>query len=198
MFSKLNCFRTDSAIDPAEAKDATASPASPEKPKPMIFALMRNAHEVIRGSQKDIQAALDADDFDEAKNLYEKHKMWQELHARMEEGVDGGKTSPIGMFALLDKNFDDIATKEGLREEHKNLEEAEDALDKAFRGSFFTLVNYIDKAKDAFVSWYCLALFGVVWRCTRINQFYLKNKRSKIDNNIHTNHKSFFLITGQV
>ena len=141
----MNCCRTDSTIDAADTI---------EKPKPMIFALMRNGHEVIRGSQKDIQAALDAGDFDEAKNLYEKHKMWQELHARMEEGADGGQTSPIGFFALLDKNFDGIATKEGLREEHKNLEEAEMALDKAFRGSFFTLAN-IDEVKVAFVSWHC-------------------------------------------
>lgn len=68
-----------------------------EKPRPMIFAIMRNGHEVIRGSMRDVQAALDKGDFDEAKVTWDKLEKWSVMHMLMEEGTDG-EGSPIGLF----------------------------------------------------------------------------------------------------
>jgi len=150
----FNCCIADSSAvvvdeDTPNVSKVAESPSAPEKPRPMIFALMRNGHEVIRGGHKNLQAALEEEDFDKAKGIYEKNKMWQELHAKMEDGIDGGKTSPIGMFALLDKHFDGAASNEGLDKEHQKLEEAEHALEKAFQVSWFSGGN-LDAAKKAF------------------------------------------------
>ncbi len=69
----------------------------PEKPKPLIFALMRNAHEVIRGAQKDLKKEIEKGDLGAAKILHEKLIKFTMMHMWMEEG-SGTDKSPIGMF----------------------------------------------------------------------------------------------------
>lgn len=101
------------AIGPPETKDlpapdAVEAPAtSPaEKPRPRVFALMRNGHEVIRGGIKDIDSALlgahsDSDvDVAHIRLLWQKLTRWMDLHMRMEEG-SGGTESPLGMFRYV-------------------------------------------------------------------------------------------------
>jgi hypothetical protein len=58
--------------------------AAPERP--MIFAIMRNGHEVLRGSMLDIEAALKKNDMVTAKAMWKKLQRWDNLHMRMEEG----------------------------------------------------------------------------------------------------------------
>jgi hypothetical protein len=69
----------------------------PEKPKPLIFALMRNAHEVIRGAQRDLKILIEKGDLGAAKTLHEKLIKFTMMHMWMEEG-SGTDKSPIGMF----------------------------------------------------------------------------------------------------
>ena len=69
----------------------------PEKPKPLIFALMSNAHEVIRGAQRDLKILIEKGDLGAAKTLHEKLVKFTMMHMSMEEG-SGTDKSPIGMF----------------------------------------------------------------------------------------------------
>jgi hypothetical protein len=100
----MGCIQSSPAAvqDPAAdtivvaSQKATAEPV-PEKPKPMIFALMRNAHEVIRGAQEDLGDDLKKGDLESAKILYDKFIKFTMLHMQMEEG-SGTDESPIGMF----------------------------------------------------------------------------------------------------
>lgn len=59
-----------------------------EKPEPQIFAIMRNGHEVIRGSILDMKGAIDNDDIETAKDIWQKLHKWTIIHKRMEEGKD--------------------------------------------------------------------------------------------------------------
>jgi hypothetical protein len=81
---------------PKSIPEKPAGP-KPEKPKPMVFALMRNAHEVIRGAQRDLKEAIENDDLKGAKILHEKLNKFTMMHMWMEEG-SGTDKSPIGMF----------------------------------------------------------------------------------------------------
>lgn len=59
---------------------------SEKKPEPQIFAIMRNGHEVIRGSMLDMKDAIEKDDMETAKDIWQKLHKWSSLHKRMEEG----------------------------------------------------------------------------------------------------------------
>ena len=63
-----------------------------EKPKPMIFALMRNGHEVIRGAQRDMKKTLESGDLNKFANEWSDFGKWEAEHARMEEGCGQDKT----------------------------------------------------------------------------------------------------------
>jgi hypothetical protein len=92
----MGCILSSAAAvkEPIPEKPAGSEP---EKPKPLIFALMRNAHEVIRGAQRDLKEAIDQGDLVRAKNLHEKLVKFTMMHMWMEEG-SGTDKSPIGMF----------------------------------------------------------------------------------------------------
>jgi hypothetical protein len=79
---------------PVPDKSATSQPA---KPKPLIFALMRNAHEVIRGAQRDLKQEIEKGDLESAKIIHGKLIKFTMMHMWMEEG-SGTDKSPIGMF----------------------------------------------------------------------------------------------------
>ena len=70
---------------------------SDEKPKPQIFAIMRNGHEVIRGGMVDCKEAIVDGDFEAAQSLWEKLVKFESMHKTMEEG-DGTDESPKGFF----------------------------------------------------------------------------------------------------
>mmetsp|Transcript_16740 Transcript_16740/g.24751 ORF Transcript_16740/g.24751 Transcript_16740/m.24751 type:complete len:338 (-) Transcript_16740:84-1097(-) len=112
-----------------------------ENPRPMIFALMRNGHEVIRGAMEDISEEIatqtskgDYADADKIIEMWNDLHAWEGMHKTMEEGkgVKGSpKTSPVGLFELLDRKYDGIATKNGLLDAHDELDDLEDAMHNA-------------------------------------------------------------------
>ena len=67
--------------------------AATEKPKALVFAVMRNGHEVLRSSMKDMTAALELNDekkaVQEFTKEYRSFKRWQDIHGSMEEGKAG-------------------------------------------------------------------------------------------------------------
>lgn len=65
--------------------------------RPLIFAIMRNGHEVIRGAQRDMKGALEKGNLDEMKAIWTKFHKWQSIHHELEERV-GQDGSPRGMF----------------------------------------------------------------------------------------------------
>jgi hypothetical protein len=79
------------AVSPAKAADGKQQE---EKPKPQVFALMRNGHSVIREAQVDIRAAIEKEDYATAKDTWEKLCKWSDIHMIMEEGNDKG----VGFF----------------------------------------------------------------------------------------------------
>ena len=102
------CASTESAAGPKPVPDnhARSGHALPHamavgdaNPSPMVFALMRNGHEVIRGAMRDLQRALAAGcDYATARHEWELLSRWQTLHAAMEEGCGTPGQSPLGFF----------------------------------------------------------------------------------------------------
>eukprot|EP00977_Amphora_coffeiformis_P028101 scaffold34695_cov266-Amphora_coffeaeformis.AAC.2 len=105
------CLSTESAAHNAGPKRSlddttTATSGHPHtmavgdvNPKPMVFALMRNGHEVIRGAMRDLKLLLDAEcDYATAKHEWELLSRWQDLHKAMEEGCGKPGESPMGFF----------------------------------------------------------------------------------------------------
>jgi hypothetical protein len=92
----MGCIQSSPAAVQAPIPEKPVAP-EPEKPKPMIFALMRNAHEVIRGAQRDLKQLIEKGDLESAKILHGKLIKFTMLHMWMEEG-SGTDKSPIGMF----------------------------------------------------------------------------------------------------
>ena len=70
---------------------------SEENPEPQIFAIMRNGHDVIRGSMIDMKDAIDKEDVETAKGVWQKLHKWNDLHKRMEEGQES-KPEGCGCF----------------------------------------------------------------------------------------------------
>ncbi|GFH60244.1 hypothetical protein CTEN210_16720 [Chaetoceros tenuissimus] len=110
--------------------DKKQEEAPAENPKPMVFALMRNGHEVIRGTVREVEDFLEAGDVEQAIMSYKNLMKWMNLHLRMEEGNRDGVT-PMGFFAVLDQKFDNIATNEGLRDEHDEIDTLEKSMEEA-------------------------------------------------------------------
>ena len=75
-----------------------------EKPRALVFAIMRNGHEVLRSSMADMAAALQVSNAKEALKQfnaeYEGFKKWQGIHASMEEGKPG-----VCKVRILPKTF---------------------------------------------------------------------------------------------
>eukprot|EP00523_Entomoneis_sp_CCMP467_P017183 CAMPEP_0168770362 /NCGR_PEP_ID=MMETSP0725-20121227/2879_1 /TAXON_ID=265536 /ORGANISM="Amphiprora sp., Strain CCMP467" /LENGTH=271 /DNA_ID=CAMNT_0008819801 /DNA_START=24 /DNA_END=839 /DNA_ORIENTATION=- len=113
------------------ASQQASEQAKLEKPKPQVFAIMRNGHEVIRGAQLDLKELIEAGDLDGAHVLWEKHSKWMHLHMTMEEG-NGSDGSPKGMFKVLNEKFDGIVEKASLSDMHDDLHAKEKAISEAF------------------------------------------------------------------
>mmetsp|Transcript_14547 Transcript_14547/g.20747 ORF Transcript_14547/g.20747 Transcript_14547/m.20747 type:complete len:252 (+) Transcript_14547:70-825(+) len=139
-----NCAQTKEGVNPAPP--IKKDPSS--KPNAIVFALMRNGHEVIRGNMKDIQEHLNAGQLDNAINSYQKLHKWMNMHKLMEEGYDGEySTSPKGLFAVLDEKFNGIAKEKGLRDCHSELEEIETKMSDTINN------RNLDKLKTSFVEY---------------------------------------------
>jgi hypothetical protein len=97
------CLSSSSAAT-AEKPAAEEKPVVENKPSPQIFAILRNGHEVIRGSFADLNEALDKGDMDAAKSIFEKNKKWEIIHMQMEEGTDrDSDESPTGFFKYVQR-----------------------------------------------------------------------------------------------
>lgn len=104
-----------------------------EKPKPLVFAIMRNGHEVIRGAQRDMAEMIYNGDLKGAIDMWEKHNRWMFIHMTMEEGLpDKVGQTPMGMFRLLDSKFSGIADDAGLSALHVELHKLEHKVQHAF------------------------------------------------------------------
>ena len=122
---------------------ASTSSLSGGAPKPVPMAIMRNAHEVIRGAMQDIQEALDKDDFETAREMWHRFNRFSDLHMKMEEGNKDSNLA--GLFGLVDEHRDKAAKKAGLRHQHSNLYELEeDVVD------IFEKAPDVDRAKEVF------------------------------------------------
>jgi hypothetical protein len=62
-----------------------------EKPRPEIFAILRNGHEVIRGATPEVKNAIGEADFEGALELWKALSAWEKMHMSMEEGNDNCK-----------------------------------------------------------------------------------------------------------
>ena len=150
-----NCFQShqqsekENTTSDDAIKVSVPVQAPPEKPKPQIFALMRNGHEVIRGNMVDIQDLLDQNDLKKAVESYSNLHKWMEVHKLMEEGNLDGKT-PMGFFSVLDERFDGIAKEKGLCDDHSNLEDIEASIAEAGKeGNIETFKKKFDEYKTS-------------------------------------------------
>ena len=75
----------------------------------MPMAIMRNAHEVIRGAMADIQDLLDKGDMKEAGKMWHQFNRYSDLHMKMEEGRKGCNAK--GLFQLVDDHANKAAKK---------------------------------------------------------------------------------------
>lgn len=85
---------------PAAGTASSTVAAATEKPKPMIFALMRNGHECIREGMRQTRAAIvDEKNYDKAQQEWHDLCQWEALHKAMEEGTNPGQdVTPRGFF----------------------------------------------------------------------------------------------------
>lgn len=94
----------------------------------MIFAIMRNGHEVLRGAMEDCQAALASEEIDLFKTRFADFVRWQGIHAAMEDGLEGhGK----GMFAVLNEHWPGIA--DDLIKKHPEVDASEHLVEEAVK-----------------------------------------------------------------
>lgn len=114
-----------------------AGAAAAEVPKPMPFAIMRNAHEALRASIRLQEAALEAGDTEAFADEWLRLRRGLAVHMAMEDR---------GMFALLDSVGDGACSAAGLPAEHTDdtrlasgvdavLEDEDEGLD-ALRGAW--------------------------------------------------------------
>merc|ERR1712232_1200260 len=116
-----------------------------EKAKPMVFALMRNGHEVIRGLGVDLNEAAEKKDLETFTKTWKTLSKWIKIHANMEDGVEGKSK---GFFTALDEKFDGIVQEAGLRNTHEEIDKLEHDVDAAIDS------GDIDKVVEAWSKFY--------------------------------------------
>jgi hypothetical protein len=82
------------------AKTGASQATVGERPKPQIFAIMRNGHEVIRGGMIEVSIAVEKGDMKAAVDAWEDLAKFEAMHKTMEEG-NGTEGSPIGFFRYV-------------------------------------------------------------------------------------------------
>lgn len=107
-----NCLSDDQQVigdskvggEVVEQAPATLPGTSDEKPKPLVFAIMRNGHEVIRGAMVGISEEIslqmsrgDRANVDKVVKMWNELHKWEDMHKLMEDG-SGSEESPSGMF----------------------------------------------------------------------------------------------------
>lgn len=126
---RLNC-----CIKPNTATKAMASAAPADQPRPMPFAIARNAHESLRGALKDVKSAASAGDVATAKNEWSDFKRGLSTHMAMEDN---------GMFPFMDAKFDGVITSEKLGHEHSEDKKEQAEVDAAFSTGDVAKINAI-------------------------------------------------------
>lgn len=91
-----------------------------EKPRPMVFAIMRNGHEVIRSNMTDIEEFIEAGKWSQAYHSYHLLTKWEGTHKLMEKGYEIDQTPEV-----LDENF------EKMRKSHTDLDQIVEKVDEA-------------------------------------------------------------------
>ena len=106
--------KSSSPAKTSDAAAAAAAPSSDSKPKPMIFAIMRNGHEVIRDGVKEFQSKLRAaggsggggGDLDDVAKYWMDLHRWLDMHKLLEEGKNtGSNQTPKGFFLYVATNY---------------------------------------------------------------------------------------------
>lgn len=102
----------------------------------MIFAIMRNGHEVLRGAMQDCDAAIASGDLASFKTRFADFVRWQVIHAAMEDGLEGhGK----GMFAVLNEHWPGIADE--LIKKHPEVDAKEHVVEEALKSGDLAAVK---------------------------------------------------------
>ena len=100
----------------APAKKAEAKSGGGKGPNVMVFAVMRNGHEGVRGLLLTlVDAAAAATGSPKAANAQAVASAWKELREFIDVHM---RTENELFFPLLDSQFDGVVTKEGLLDEH--------------------------------------------------------------------------------
>lgn len=110
----------------AEAPNKAAAPV--EKAKPVVMAIMRNGHEVLRGGMQECLSAVVQKDMDAFSSEWAKLMEWQRVHACMEEGREGVAQ---GFFAVLESHSPGIS--EDLLKKHKDVHSLEESVQEAIK-----------------------------------------------------------------
>ena len=112
--------------------DSKTAPANNEPPRPMPFAIMRNAHEALRASIRIQSQKLDAGDMNGLREEWSTFKRAIAVHMTMEDEA---------MFGLLDSVGAGAISAAKLPEEHVEDTRLAVALDAALAGSDLSAIR---------------------------------------------------------
>ncbi|KAL7570916.1 hypothetical protein ACA910_002549 [Epithemia clementina (nom. ined.)] len=119
------------------------------KPRPLIFAIIRNGHEVVRGRLKDVEGYLQSNELELAEAEWRHLKTWFNLHRKMELGTD----DTLGFLPLLDKFCGNIAQNENFYDEYRQAFEGSEELNAAFEtNDLFQIKGVFYDYKDAILA----------------------------------------------
>lgn len=99
---------------------SVVKPAPEDKPRPMVFAIMRNGHEVIRSNMADIEDFIDAGEWSQAYHSYHLLQKWEGTHKLMEKGYEIDQTPEV-----LDENLEEM------QKSHAELNQLVEKVDEA-------------------------------------------------------------------
>jgi len=102
---------------------------SEASPLPDVFQIIRMGHEVIRGNLIDVEAYMATNELEKAFDSFERLCKWSRVYMKMhvgesfsgEDDFENDDDSGKGLFAVLDKNFDNITQEHHMRQEVRNL-----------------------------------------------------------------------------
>jgi hypothetical protein len=126
-------------MDPVDLHEETAmnptpaTPAGAETPKPMPFAIMRNAHEALRASIRLQGEALESGDTRAFADEWRRLRRGLAVHMAMEDDA---------MFALLDEASGGAISAAGLPAEHNEDTRLAASVDAASTGSDLAALRF--------------------------------------------------------
>jgi len=146
----MGCTCSSAAIDQVQELDEqliVKASTSVELPQPVIFALIRNGHEVIRGRLQDIKILLERGELEMATSEWANLRKWYHTHLLLELGTEKGAR---GFLRLLDKHCDGISTKEDFFAGYESVRLSEEEVSGAFETTdMFQIKAIFYEHKDA-------------------------------------------------